>query len=566
MADPSDVLGFDQQSKEVATRFLRNVLLIDDAAHMHPSVHGGRDHAEPVETPNVSDIGGALPGVDPRAAGTDSLDATELVRAFAKLGLMCAPLVPQVDGAGGDAEFVSSVANAARRADILVLDWWMGPERSWDEQQLAEKVLRRVLKDDEDNHGRLRLVAIYTAETDLHRIVSSLEATMEDYYQGAESFPNSPTPENEDNWISKGPVRLVVIPKGIGAHGENWVPEAVLPDRLVEEYATLTRGLLRNVAFLGLSVLRERAHQLLATFTTDTDPAFLIHRALLPEPDDAEGHVLEILGAELLAILEEQRVGMQAGDAAINNWLAELDPTQFGEVKGLLDWGDDDAAAWARVLIEGVSMESRPQTRGVTRDDVDALVIELKDKGTLALVEGIQSGTVGDLVKAAADANHHFANLMKMRNVYTTRPPYLTLGTVLYRVSDEQYFVCIQAKCDSVRLRTSTPFPLLGLTVARGKQKFDLVVKNADNDWVRLAVQPKTKNLILPKFKPDPTRRIVLATQQGDCFTYRDDDGDEYRWVSTMRDEHALKVARDFSDNLSRPGPNDSEWLRLGPG
>ncbi len=562
MANLSDALGFDGQSKEVAARFLRNVLLIDDAAHMHPS---GHDHVESVETPGASDIEGDLPDVDPRTSGAESLDAAKLVRAFANHGLMCAPLVPQIGEADGNEKFVASIADAARRADILVLDWWMGTERNWDEHQLAQKVLRRVVEDDLCARGRLRLVAIYTAEPNLCRIMDSLKSTMEDYYQEADSVPNSPRPVDGEYCISKGPVRLVVIPKGSGADGEQRVAEAELPDRLVAEYAALTRGLLRNVAFLGLSVLRERAHQLLATFTADTDPAFLIHRALLPDPEDAEGHVLEILGAELLAILEEQRVGMEAGDVTIEKWLAALDPTRFGQVAGLLDWGADDAAAWQRVLTRGVSVESRPRNLGVSRKQAEELISELQENGTLALVEGITPRSRDDLAKIADDANHHFAFLMNMRNVYTTDAPYLTLGTVLYRIHDRKYFVCLQAKCDAVRLKTSTPFPLLGLSIGQDKQKFNLVVKSVANEWVRLVIQPKTENLILPSFEPDSTRRIVLASQQDNCFTFKDDGGDEYRWVSTMRDEHALKVARDFSDNLSRPGPNDSEWLRLGP-
>ena len=498
MADQVD--GFDEQSKAVAKRFLRNVLLIDDAAHMQPSGHGGRGDDTTATTPEPADIEGELPERDPTTAGLEPLDATELVRGFAKIGLMCAPLVPDVDGAGGDEEFVATVAEAAQRADILVLDWWMSTERKWDEHQLAERVLKRVVEEDEAAHGRLRLVAIYTAEPELGKILDSLKTAIADHYPEAELLPNSAESDRETKWISKGPIRLVVIPKGVGGYDENGVVEADLPERLIAEYAELTRGLLRNVAFSGLSGLRERAHQLLATFTTDTDPAFLIHRALLPEPDDAEGHILEILGAELLAILEEQQVGSEAGETAIDNWLAALDPTKFGEVAGLLDWGVDAPAAWKHVLTKGVSRESRPRTK-VTAGDADNLIIALKDNGTRALAEGIQSGRGGDLDEVADGANLHLANLMKMRNVYTKRPPYLTLGTVLYRVCDEQYFVCLQAKCDSVRLRASTPFPLLALTVARGKQKFDLVVKNSDGGWVRLVVQPQDEKSDTPQIQ-----------------------------------------------------------------
>ena len=501
MTDANDGRGFDEQSKVVAQRFLRNVLLLDDDARMLPTGHA-KQGARRADTPDSGDIGGELPASSQRAAGTDSLDAAELVRGFAKLGLMCAPLVPQVDLPSEEDEFVESVSDAAERADILVLDWWMSGNRNWRKSQLAQKVLWRLLAQDQKVGGRLRLIAVYTAEPRTSLILEKLRATIDKYYKEFESLPPAQaSAPPEVNWISKGPVRLLVVPKGGAADVGTPVSVADLAERLVQEYAELTRGLLRNVAFRGLSVLRERAHQLLATFAPDTDPAFLIHRALLPEPDDAEGHVLEILSAELLSILEEQEVSAEAGDGAITGWLGRLGESKLGKVNGVLDWGGNKLEAWTRMLTKGVSYETRPQ--GVSRPDVDRLIKELLDKGTEALLGDIplQPGVGKSAVSRAA--NQRFAYLMKMRNVYTQEPPYLTLGTVLYRIRDGSYFICLQAKCDCVRLRNSTPFPLLVLNNADGQPNFDLVVKDGSGTWVSLAVRTRTQNLVMSEFTPD---------------------------------------------------------------
>ena len=554
-------LDYAKQSRRIAQRFLRNVLLLDDRASMGLSSILNKKQLA-LETPGPESVGVELSAAGRVSAGAESLDAEELVRGFAKLGLMCAPLVPDIEGAGGEGSFVSDVCEAAERADILVLDWWMSGNRSWSKSQLAEKVIRRIIERDQTAGGRLRLVAIYTGELDTIRILDKLKNLMRQQYREFDLLPAEVAGKPDVDWLSKGPFRLVVIPKNPGAQVGCPVAEKELADRLVQEYSELTRGLLRNVALCGLAALRERAHQLLATFEDDIDPAFLIHRGLLPNPQDAESHVIEILGSEMLAILEEQGAGIEAGSEAIDGWLRHYGPDAFLEVDGLCKWGQSKVTAWSRVLTGGVSQKSRPT--GVSGKDVDDLVEVLRSEGTQALVPRQVSLSENDYREIARQANFRFASLMKMRNVYTGDHPHLTLGTVLFRRRDSKYFICIQPKCDSVRLKDSTPFPLLSLARVKERSRFDLVLKDEKNgnEWICLVAQTKSKALELPTFTPEETSGEVVATKRAGRLSFKDDKNVVYRWVAAMKDEHALRIVNELSSSLARPGPNDSEWLR----
>ena len=561
MTGVNSSLDYANQSKGIAQRFLRNVLLLDDRASMGPpSILSKRQSA--LEAPGPESVDAELSAAGQVSAGAESLDAEELVRGFAKLGLMCAPLVPDTDGTGGEGSFVSDVCEAAERADILVLDWWMSGNRNWNKPQLAEKVIRSIIKRDQTAGGRLRLVAIYTGESNTIRILDKLKTLMRQRYRGFDLLPAEVAGESNVDWLSKGPFRLVVIPKNPGALIGCPVLESELAGRLVQEYSELTRGLLRNVAFCGLAALRERAHQLLATFEDDIDPAFLIHRGLLPNPQDAESHVIEILGSEMLAILEEQGAGIEAGSEAIDGWLRHYGPDGFLEVDGLSKWGQSKVAAWSRVLTGGVSHKGRPTE--VSGKDVDDLVEVLRSEGTQSLVPRQANLSESDYREIARQANFRFASLMKMRNVHTGDHPHLTLGTVLFRRRDGKYFICIQPKCDSVRLKDSTPFPLLTLSRVNESGKFDLTLKDEKNgnEWICLVAQTKSKALELPRFTPKGTSGMVVATRKAGRVSIRDDKNVEYRWVAAMKDEHALKIVSELSANLARPGPNDSEWLR----
>ncbi len=562
MTEVGSASDFPKQSKKVAQRFLRNVLVLDDRALMQPAPIQSRKQGT-LAPPGPESVDAALPPTVQIQAGKESLNADELVRGFAKLGVMCAPLVPDVDGAVGEDSFIKDVSDTAVRADILVLDWWMSGNRNWSKTQLAEKVIRRILELDQSAGGRLRLVAIYTGESKTDRVLERVKRLVGRSYSGFPPLPAESAGETNVDWLSKGPFRLVVIPKSYGAEVGHQVLESGLADRLVEEYSKLTHGLLRNVAFRGLSALRERAHQMLATFEEDIDPAFLIHRALLPNASDAESHVIEILGSELLAILEEQGAAAEASSEAIEGWLRFHGTDSFVEVDGLLKWGQCKIDAWSRVLTGGVSYDSRPIGQ-VSRPEVDDLIVALRSKGTQALVPRNSNHQSCDYDEIARQANFRFASLMKMRNVYTEEPPHLTLGTVLFRKRDGKYFLCLQPKCDSVRLRNNTPFPLLSLFVAQEQEKYDLILKGEgkENKWICLVVRTKSRNLELPIFTPEATSRMVLATKKAGRFSFKDDKKVEYRWVAAMKDEHALKVVSDLSSNLARPGPNDSEWLR----
>ena len=555
MTEVNEVKSFEEHSRNIACKFLRNVLSLDNQAHMLSADDFAGTPGD-VSAPGPESVVGELRDHNRVSAADDRLDAKALVRGFAKLGLMCAPLVPDVDDADGDDALVANMSDAAKRADILILDWWMGIDRNWDEEQLAEKVLERVLTDDQSIGGRLRLVAVYTAEPDTGRVLERTDEILTRYYERYEKLPRTEQSSTVVNWISRGPFRLVILRKGsddIGDHEE--VSESGLANRLVEEYAELTGGLLSNVALSGLAALRDRAHQVLATFDRSMDPAFLSHRLLLSNPDDAEGHVVDTLGAELLSILEEQEAGKQVGEAAVVSWLHQVGEVGVGGFTGQEKVGDSKLEAWQFLLTRGASMSSLSNSQ----------VNEMRKNATEALGKLHAGNNPG---RAAREANFRFAYLMKMKNVYTADPPKLSLGTVLRRENDGIYLFCLQPKCDSVRLMTKTAFPFLSLKLLSEGERFDLVVKDGlESDgldkWVCLAVEPKTRNLVLPNFEPDGVLEVILAEKRcGGGLYFSDDKGAEYCWVSEMKDEHASKVVGDLSSNLARPGPNDSEWLR----
>ena len=63
----------------------------------------------------------------------------------------------------------------------------------------------------------------------------------------------------------------------------------------MNEFVEMTKGILSNVALEGLAALRDDVPRVLAKFDSSLDSAYLGHRILLPNPADAEDHVVEAL-------------------------------------------------------------------------------------------------------------------------------------------------------------------------------------------------------------------------------------------------------------------------------
>ena len=540
MTEDPKLPDFHLRSRKVAESFIQSIVVLDDFAHF------GEQSSEPVDQLKAPELGDtshsmAVHSQECSALGGNGngkdvpLNAKAVIDRFAELGSVCAVLNP-----APQEEFQQKVFKAAVRADIVVLDWKIGD--SYGDETL--EIIRRLLADDQDRR-RLRLLAIYTGEPDLEDMVNKTREIIDDYYIREELAV-----ESDALRICKGPVHAVILAKrGTNlvnqAHQRQVVEEIQLPDRLIDEFARITEGLLSNVALTGLAALRAEAHKLLLKFAPSLDAAYLGHRLLLTNPQDAEDHVVDALGAELHSILEDARPGEQADISADREWLV------------------------AKTAEENLDL-SRPI---VFPNEADYLqkYTEMLLKGRQADKKNLEKKATTEIFTnngcEATQSNQRFSTLLKLKSRYSgSREPQLTLGTILSTGDgeDTRYFLCVQPKCDSVRIESEAGFPFLPLTIQKYHQRFDLVIEMEGDQWKYLRLNRKPSALIVPSFKstPDSGGAVLARVEPDGNYFFKDAAEEKYRWIVEMKDEHALKIAGELAAGLSRPGPNDAEWLR----
>ena len=131
---------------------------------------------------------------------------------------------------------------------------------------------------------------------------------------------------------------------------------------------------------------------------------------------------------------------------------------------------------------------------------------------------------------------------------------------------NDRYLLCIQQKCDSVRIPDGEKRKFLFLPMKKNDQNFDVLFKNGPHDYVRLSTCYKECYAIeIIEFTPFEDTEIVQAQKEGDGFYYftgGPDNQIKFKWILDLKEAHAQRIVNNFAAQLSRVGLDESEWLR----
>ena len=416
---PSD---FDERCRKIAERFLVSAAVVDDEPY-----YGEAERAGPLKTPGRADrtVGDENPSGRGRG---QSLDAGAITESFSKVGLICGVVRPARDG--------NVDVKAVKRADLVVIDWQL----HGDDGKRALELLKSILAGDQGR--RLRLIAVYTGESD----IGDIGRRIADFLRGnGHQFVNE---KDEPVILVCGHCRIVIYAKAgtplASELKDRSVSEEELPGRLIDDFARMTKGLLPSIALVALTAVRENAHQVLGKFESKLDAAFLTHRACLPVPDDSEQHMVAQIASELRAIMEEKVGGCRpSGMEAIKPWIEKFK-------------GNGN-------IVFGGNQVTQKSVFEVLGKGVDATTVPGRSKAYSRLTAGFARDEDGD-------ANDLDLQLAWMTCFRAIDPPdkKLWLGTAVRRCGESdsaELLLCMRPRCDSERMKGTGSFlflPLIG--------------------------------------------------------------------------------------------------------
>ena len=508
---------FKHRSRGIAQRFLQTAVVVDDEAFM--ALNEGDGPKAEIVAPGRNTRASRRDEQDPVGRGAShTLDAGSLIGSFSALGVICGVVGP-----------TDAAMETMRQADIVILDWRLQE----DEPERALNLLRDLLTGEADRNS-LRLVAIYTGEARLENIRADVFAEL----RKGELEPE----ENETGTeISYRYGRVVLYAKSdvnlAPPMKERSVAEKNLPGRLVEDFASMTAGLLPGIALTSLTAVREGAHKVLNRFSAELDPAFLAHRTCLSDPEDAERQIVNHVAEELRGLM----------DSAV----AEESPAGADAVEGWIRRKGDGIASFA---FDGRELDLE-QT--ITLANKGLAASALKNNVFEGLSAGFSGHDVGGL-------DERLAWIMSFRTVYNAPLPTLWLGSVVTAPVDggERHLICMRPRCDCVRLKKETAFFFLPLVDPR--RGMDQIVISVDDTFKRLGIEPDPVGWVLRQFKPATGIGAITATRR-ECdgrFEFTDICDKRYTWRGELKTEYAQRIAQNVAETLARVAVDESEWLR----
>lgn len=550
------MIDLSRHYAESAQRFLQTAIVIDDQALMGPT--------EPVVLPAaIKAPTGSLLGSEAESAGHPSveitleqnmvssskaLNARILSQAFLDRRMICGLYRPE---SGED--MVTRASGAAEAADIIVVDWHLETGKS----QPAKEIILNVLQKDVEEKGRLRLIAIYTSQPGREAIAVELLSDIEQQGILKDRF------KRLDTVISDATTRIVVLNKRStpNAADRDEVTEERLPERLVNEFAKLTTGVMPSFALSSVAAIRKGAHHVLSLYTSQLDGAFVAHRCGIPYPEDSKAFAVDMITSELRNLIEVADVaGETLGEDVIEAWIQKK-----------IDAGEPfrtDRAEVPANLVKGFVTEG---VTAVQRSAEHQTAFQNTD-GKLGKDHKVTSGTLSRIFYSSADAARTGVQELARLSTFQREPhrtrlpeswaPKLTLGSVIQSIDNEaEILLCVQPRCDSIRLNGETAFPFQ--TVGNGTN-FNLIVRDINgvdqSTWVNL----KPRDTKMVRFGIDATRKAVFAQRDAarKLYVFTAATGETFAWLGDLKVMKAQRWASELGTRVQVVGIDEFEWLR----
>ena len=591
--------SFDEMCKDAVKRFIKTVAIIDDDATYGPKLSSKKDKDKPkMVKPPVTSLMTGKRDADFSMTYEDSkdarlkenfddlsmLDATVVINAFADIGIACCIQRPK-----NEENPLDRAAKLAASVDVLVIDWALDHENI----SLPRDIIKKILEDDRNTGGRMRLIVIYTAQSYVDQMIKDLKKDADTVYD------NGLNMDEKRFFIKSDCLRIVILNKKTTKNPlkeARIVPFDQLPDNVISEYAELVKGIIPGATLHGIATMREKTHELLAILNSNLDGAYCLHRALIPEPSDSVDFAMNLITSEIETIIQTDArarkiVDKQGLKSWFDDYIGDKDKLPYGEssltakiiekiiLNGQLynkDGADEIQREYSYNWIQSEIDNGRPlkniDKNEITLDEAKKYIKQndwKRIKGCTPPNKTRFAEALYDSSEKAISGCNELSHLQcTARDIGSrlyadnAKSPTLRLGTILRKQKEglSEWFLCLTPLCDCVRLEEESNFLFLQL-YSGTKSSADIIIKNLDGKFEPLIVKnTKLRTLTIP-FKPKNGGDRINAKRWKKEWRIKS-KGPSYQWVGELRYTKALAIAHQVAANKSRVGVDDFEWLR----
>ncbi|MDK1235898.1 response regulator receiver domain [Cronobacter turicensis] len=575
---------FFETSQSIVKSFLSNVIAIDDklffgnaisnkeevasAANKDPFAFGEEESGSSEEDSGlgVANISLASSTIRDRLEKeVHNLDYQDLSLAFAEYGINCSGFIPDVHRFKTIEDAAENITLSAKRVDATILDWRMDENFGAEIGSLAKASILKILQHDKSQHGRLRLIVIYTAEPNIAEITGNIAQTLQSVDFSVLTNENNINFDNADLEFCQ----ITVIEKKTTAKE--------LREEVVSLFTELTIGLLPNATLSTLSELRDKTHHILHTFSRDLDPAYLSHViGLLSSPKVRENaeevaldYAAELIAEELKSMIQiSHPLKLSLEKNRIIDWLSHINMENDDDFFEIVV-GDESGKIGSSRMKELIEATENEQIDAILQSEPKIIS---KGQDSLSFFErnriqvNLKNGTIDSHEKLSIIECKRRDGLSLTNLAYA---PNIKLGSII-KDKKGKYYICLQPLCDSVRLSSDASFLFLAVKeVKEPTGKFTHVIQSKTGENIRLMARCSTQCIRKFDLKRNKTTRTVKASNQAGSNEYiiqckKESGGiEELFWVGELKINVAQAISNQVAASISRIGLDTNEWLRL---
>ena len=549
-----------QYWREAAARdFAQTLIIIDDEASQRTEIseapvvgtlkRPGRSTAQSATT--IENHSGSVPGI----ASSHALDAKALIDQAMDLGLICSVLRPKERE-----NFVSRVVRAAEAADIVCLDW----EIYNDGGKAATNIIKEIVKKDAARNGRLRLIAIYTGDTTNIDILDRVFNAIPQLLRRKHNLKRESL-----QIVGTEGLRIVCLFKTHGVQlaapgNANQVSEIDLPRRLQHEFASLSGGLLSSLALGTIASIRNSTHHVLSKFMGRMDGPYFHHRSCIQVPEDAEEYAVEVVLSELKSVVDKLDVAKRyAGDGAIAARIREIS----GNTDALtLSYMDKCTEKKYQLPLDVVTRIVQNGLASLPNDEKGANPPKTTvfENSMSSLFSSDHASSYNEMLEFSALTGiraHPGSYLYKSGK----KCPKLGLGSII-RSRNGGHLLCLQASCDSVRIKESKAFLFVPLEKTSKKPEHTVPIVDGRNvkGYVGLATSDESYTVVKSiEFSASDGTGTVSALMRPTGLFFQDKEGKKYRWIADLKRRRALRTVQRLGQQMGRLGFDEFEPFRI---
>lgn len=549
-----------------AERFLKTVVLIDNNIESKFDIEEPPRIEKPITSEDVLsvnensaiDSGESLPPAtelktntdtqkepDPQQAGEtpsnqyqgdEPIDFQSITTAFARKKIVCALTDPSEEE--DKKQFILDLAEGA---DVMVIDWKLEGSSS----SLSLSVIKDRIRLDKELGGRLRLIVIYSGDK-TEKIIETLRTEFQSDYQTENTGDDYSLLINKNCRISVFEKSSPVTSIGVKAKD--------LPGKVLDEFQKSTSGILPSAVLGAISEIREKSHFLLSRLPRELDGALILHRLLIPDPDDSLAYLADLVSDEILNTLRHSDFAKAISETNVHHWVDDT----LSEPSDIKEWLKKYLSSFnknieTKIINMFKNAEGNKQDLGKALKDLSLKIFQTEKQ----FEDSMNSFSMSSVLGLTRNTLPNFSS-------YEMR---LTFGTIVFKLNDsggKEFFMCIQPVCDTIRLKhdTPNPFPLLKLLPSKFGKGFCIEVQPGEIIWLK--TNPKPNHIEIYHFTAHTKEEAYVKFNLSDDDLYCETiSNQKFFWVADMKNTHAHFSVSPLASRMGTLGIDEFEWLRL---